>query len=218
MRIQRFLHKTNQMNLSFNTKDSQRFISAIERFDAANSEDPTLVPDGVEQLPREVLYSRWLTNWVLRLKPDASEALRLAARAAHLRRWAIARDTYPATRAGYLRWRADLRQFHANEAAAVLSAVGYPNETALHVRRLIDKSGFPEDPESRILEDALCLVFLEHQFAELARKGSEEKVINALRKTWKKMTRAAQQTALTLHYEAPEAALLDKALRSGPDQ
>ena len=39
-----------------------------------------------------------------------------------------------------------------------------------------------------MLEDALCLVFLEYQLADLAAKTAEDKTINALQKSWQKMT------------------------------
>ncbi len=201
------------MNQRFGPEDPQRFAAAVECFDAANSGDPNREWDADEQHPRELLYARWLTTWVLKLSPTASEPLRLAARAAHLRRWEIARTSYPATRGGYLRWRADLKKFHGKEASVLLSQVGYSEQTIRRVQTLIEKSGFPEDPESRILEDALCLVFLEHQFSDLARKSTEDKVINALQKTWQKMTPAAHAIALKLHYEPFEATLLERALR-----
>jgi len=69
-------------------------------------------------------------------------------------------------------------------------------------------------PESRVLEDALCLVFLQHQFADLAARTAEDKVINALRKSWNKMTPAAQAEALKLSFGPREQALLNQALAS----
>jgi hypothetical protein len=97
--------------------DRERFQRALERFDEENSRDPHQVIVNGEAHPRELLYARWLTEWVLRLSPDASETLRLAARSQHLCRWMIPRNSYEMTRAGYLRWRADLKQFHAGKSA-----------------------------------------------------------------------------------------------------
>ena len=64
----------------------------------------------------------------------------------------------------------------------------------------------------RWLGVALCLVFLEYQFADLAARTSEDKIINAVQKTWKKMTVAAREHALRLSYGAREKALLQRAL------
>jgi hypothetical protein len=201
------------MNRPFLAQNRERFEAALGRFDEENSRDPhRQLKDGLER-PRERVYAEWLSDWVLRLNPDASEALRLAARSAHLCRWAIARDSYPLTRAGYLRWRQDLKIYHARRAGEILREVGYPDVLVTRVQALVSKSGFPTDPESRVLEDALCLVFLEHQFGDLAKKSTDEKIINALQKSWKKMTPAAQEIALTLSYSLRERELLDRAFR-----
>jgi hypothetical protein len=159
-----------------------------------------------------LVYAQWLTDWVLRLCPNASEALRLAARSQHICRWTIPRDSYPMTRAGYLQWRAELKKFHAQKAGDILREMGYSEETIRRVQDLNQKKGFPQDAECRVLEDALCLVFLERQFADLAAKSSDEKMVNALQKSWKKMTPAAQAEALKLQFGPRERALLEKAL------
>lgn len=203
------------MNTSSFT-DSPRFIAAIARFDAENQKDPKRVLQaGVEQ-PYELLYSQWLTEWVVQLAPDASESLRLAARCQHLCRWEIPRDSYPATRAGYLKWRQVLKEFHAVKAAEILRDVGYDEETVRQVRDLNLKKNFPDDTNCRVLEDALCLVFLERQFADLAAKTTTEKMITALQKCWGKMTPAAHERALALNYTADQKRLLDEALRPQP--
>jgi hypothetical protein len=198
---------------TFTPGNPERFAAALARFDAENAKDPKTVQCEGRGQPHELVYSRWLTDWVLRLAPEASEPLRLAARCQHLRRWEIPRESYPATRAGYLKWRQVLKEFHAGTAAEILREVGYANDVIRQVRDLNLKKNFPADPDCRILEDALCLVFLEHQFAELAAKATEEKMITALQKCWGKMTPAAHAEALKLNYSAAEKHLLDLALK-----
>lgn len=200
------------MNESFLPLDHRRFATAFQRFDEENSRDPNFQLKDGAQMPRELAYAQWLSDWVLRLKPDAGEALRLAARSAHLCRWVIARNSYPMTRPGYLRWRAELKKFHARKVGEILQEIGYPENLVWHVQSLVSKSAFPADPDSRLLEDALCLVFLEHQFGDLASKSSDEKVINALQKTWTKMTPAAHAAAMKLTYGPREKVLLARAL------
>ncbi len=205
------------MNQSSETGDPKRLAAALARFDEANSSDPNLEWDSGKQLPREFLYAQRLTRWVLRLNPEASDALRLAARGAHLRRWEIARNSYPATRPGYLRWRSDLKTFHAEKVAEIMTQVGYPEEMVLRVKALVSKASFPHDPDGRTLEDALCLVFLEYQFEDLLAKSGEAKVIGAVQKTWRKMTPAGRAAALELHYSPHLKALLERALNPDSD-
>jgi hypothetical protein len=191
---------------------NEKFAAAIRRFDEENSRDPNRETSGGVSHPRELLYAQRLTDWVLRLAPEASEALRLAARCQHICRWQSPRENYPATRAGYLKWRADLKKFHAEKSGAILREVGYDAETIRRVQDLNLKKNFPADPETRTLEDALCLVFLEFQLAALAAKSDDDKMINALQKSWAKMTEPARAEALKLDYCDREKALLRLAL------
>jgi hypothetical protein len=189
-------------------RDPQKFEAALRRFDEENARDPN-TENGQ---PRELLYAQRLTDWVLRLRPDASETARLAARCQHLCRWKIPRGDYPMTRTGYLKWRTDLKKFHAERAGEILAEVGYDGESIRRVQDLNLKKNFPADPESRLLEDALCLVFLEFQLADLAAKTDDNKMVNALKKSWDKMTESARAEALKLNYSEREKALIQKAL------
>jgi hypothetical protein len=116
------------------------------------------------------------------------------------------------TKPGYLKWRADLKKFHAQKAGELLREVGYDPETIQRVQDLNLKKHFPADADTRTLEDALCLVFLQYQFADLAAKTADDKTINALQKSWGKMTEAARAEALKLNYGDHEKALLQRAL------
>jgi hypothetical protein len=193
---------------NFKPRDPKQFQAALLRFDAENSRDP----NSENSQPRELLYSQRLTNWVLKLRPDASEELRLAARCQHICRWESPRENYPMTRPGYLKWRADLKKFHAEKSGEILREIGYDKETIRRVQDLNLKKNFPNDADTRILEDALCLVFLEFQLADLAAKTAEDKTINALQKSWGKMTEAARAEALKLNYGEREKTLLQRAL------
>ena len=190
-------------------RESKQFNCAIARFDQENANDPAQE----QGVPRELLYAQRLTGWVLKLNPSASEPLLLAARCQHICRWKIPRNTFPLDRVGYHKWRNALKQFHAELAGRILSECGYDRATIERVQSLNLKKNFPADPDSRILEDALCLVFLEFQFRDLAAKTAEEKVVNALRKSWGKMTPHAREEALLLNYSSGEKGLLEKALR-----
>ena len=188
---------------------NDKFKSAIARFDAENFRDPNLE----NGRPRELLYAERLTQWVLKLAPDASEVLQLAARCQHICRWESPRGNYPMTRPGYLKWRADLKKFHAEKSGAILREVGYDDETIRRVQDLNLKKNFPAEAEVRVLEDALCLVFLEFQFAAVVAKSDDEKMVNAVRKSWEKMTEAARAEALKLKFSDREQQLIVRALQ-----
>ena len=192
--------------------DPKRFETAIARLDAANAEDPNVeTVDGVAH-PKELLYAQRMTAWLHRLAPNASEALRLAARAQHIRRWAIPRRDYPMTRTGYLKWRTTLYRFHADTAGDILREVGYDDVTVAAVQSLLRKERLKRNPDMQCLEDVICLVFLESYFADFAPQYDEQKVLDILRKTWKKMSARAQNAARDLALPPAAHALLEKAL------
>jgi hypothetical protein len=197
---------------SFKPIDSSRFEAAICRFDEENARDPNVEAENGVDHPREFLYAKRLSEWILKLCPAASEELRLAGRCQHICRWSIPRNSYEMNRTGYLQWRSDLKKFHAAKAREILQKVGYPVETIRRVQDLNLKKGFPKDPETQLLEDALCLVFLQYQFAGFIKDKEESKLIDIVQKTWKKMSPAARDCALRLPFADHESRILKKAL------
>src|SRR5258708_3775750 len=119
------------MTVEYTTGEEGRFAAAIRRFEEANAGDPNRIETEGGSLGRELVYSQWLTKWLLRLEPNASEQLRLAAKCQHLCRWEIARNSYPMTRAGYLQWREALKKLHARKTGEILRDVGYPEDIVL---------------------------------------------------------------------------------------
>jgi hypothetical protein len=168
--------------------NEDRFGRALAAIDAANGDDPNTIVVRGEARPKELAHAEMVSMWVVALQPDASEALQLAARAHHLRRWTVTRTSYPAGRAGYLRWRRDLHEQHAREVGEILAGVGYDDETIARVQDLVRKRGLGKDPEVQTLEDALCLVFLETQFDDLAARLDQDKLDGVVDKTLKKMS------------------------------
>jgi len=193
---------------------SGRLQAAMAHIDAANAEDPNHeMADGTSQ-PKELLHSRRMSAWLDRIAPDASEPLQLAARAQHIRRWTLPRSDYPMDRAGYHRWRTTLYKFHADTAGAVLTEVGYDVPTIARVQALIRKEKLKSDAEMQRLEDVICLVFLESYFAAFSAKHEAEKVIDIVRKTWRKMSPEGHAVALTLPLPPAARSLVERALAS----
>ena len=198
--------------MSATGNDQQAFQEAIRRFDEANGADPnTFIIDG-KPVPYELFYAQRLTEWVERLSPRASLALRLAARCQHICRWMIPRNSYPMTRAGYLKWRTDLKQFHAKKSGEIMADSGCSEPLVARVQQLNLKKNLGQDDELQVLEDALCLVTLQYQLTDLVRKTEPEKMLSILQKTWKKMSALAREEALRLPYPEDQKSLLSQAL------
>ncbi|GAA3573858.1 DUF4202 domain-containing protein [Snuella lapsa] len=189
-----------------------RFESAIILIDNKNSEDINTYQVNDIAFSKELLYSQRMTQKLLQFKPDASEALQIAARAQHICRWKIPRDDYPMDRVGYLKWRETLKRMHADLTSEILKEVGYEEDFIERVAFLINKKLIKKDEGSQTLEDVICLVFLDYYFEEFAAKHVDEKVIDILKKTWGKMSEAGHEAALKLKFSEKDLSLIKQAI------
>ena len=185
---------------------------ARQLIDAAHSADPARSSDG---RAAELVYADRIEAWVARLVPDAPSLLRLAARCQHLERWLTPRATFPAGKVGYLTWRRSLYVKQADRARALLLAAGVPPTDAAEVATWVSKTGLKTNPGTQALEDAAVLVFLENEIGAFAAQHADyprEKFVDILRKTWRKLSPAAQQVARALELPPAIAALVRDAL------
>jgi hypothetical protein len=185
---------------------------AFKKFDAYNQKDPNLIIWEGETYPREYFLALKLHEWVLKINPEATEALLLASRSQHIGRWEIPRDSYAPGREHYLKWRRELAHYHAQKAAEILKDSGYNNEEISRVQEIILKKKLKLDTDVQTMENALCLVFLAFQYEEFHQQHPREKVVNILRKSLLKMDEAGHQFALTLHYSAQGLDYIKEAL------
>lgn len=186
----------------------------VARFDAANADDPRQEPHDGVMTPRELRFARRVDEWVVRLMPAASDELRIAARGHTLRRWMIPREQYPKTKVGYRAWRSALNAFHAEQTDAILAEMGAAGPVRDRVRDLITKKDWRNDPEGRALEDGDCLAFLELKLAAYLDEWGDEKTIDILKKTLRKMTLQAIALASELTLDPRTRALLHQAVEN----
>ena len=187
--------------------DTQRFERAIALFDAANAEDPNQEAADGKDWPKELLYATRMTEMLGRFAPDAAEAVRLACRAQHIQRWKTPRSDYPMTPEGYQAWRTGLYKFHADTAGKLMQDAGYDGETIERVKKIVGKRGLKVNPETQMMEDVVDLVFIEHYmlgFAGQKPDYSEEKWLDIIRKTWKKMSDQGHAFAVSGKVKLPE--------------
>ncbi|MCM4167246.1 hypothetical protein KCTC52924_02825 [Arenibacter antarcticus] len=190
-----------------------KFENAIERFDAANKEDPNTELWQGKTYPKELLYAIRMTDKLKSFAPNASEALQLTARSQHIQRWEIPRDTFEMGRKGYLKWRQTLQKFHVEKASFILKEVGYEQEIIDQVAFLLQKKQLQKNVETQTLEDVICLVFLEYYFEDFSAKHPEEKQLDVLQKTWRKMSPKGHEAALQLPLSHQAKNTITKAIK-----
>lgn len=167
---------------------SERFSRAIAAFDAYHEKDPNTEIENGKVYPKELLYARRMTERLSRFAPEAGDVIQLAARCQHIGRWEIPRESFPMDKKGYLQWRNAEKIYHARIAEQILNDAGYEGQTIESVKALLLKKELYTNDHTRLLEDVACLVFIEFYLADFAAKHDDDKVVDILQKTAKKMS------------------------------
>jgi Domain of unknown function (DUF4202) len=184
----------------------------LYEIDVINAQDPNKETVNCDVKPKELVYGQRMTACLNKYWPNANNLLRIAVRAQHIKRWHIKRTDYPEGKAGYLKWRKSLGEFHADLASQVMRECGYEENERDTVASIIRKEKLRSNKDSQTLEDVACLVFLQYYFEAFSAKHDEEKVISIVQKTWNKMSDAGKEIALTLTLPTHLNELVKKAL------
>lgn len=192
--------------------DSLRFAEAIRQIDAINQPDPHRLIEAGEEWGRELLYSRRRSVWLDLLAPRGDDLVRIAVRALHIARWEIPRSDFAEGRVGYHLWRNALAKFHAEKTAEILAEIGYGSDDIQRVENLILLKDFKRDRDAQLIEDVASIVFFEYEFELFAPTQSREKLIDIIRKSWRKMSEKGRENVLELELSREGKALLKAAL------
>ena len=187
---------------------SPRYDAAVAAIDAANADDPTVVEVRGQRVALALVHGQLAAEWIGKLVDEPDETLTLAARAHHLRRWELPRDSYPLGRAGYLRWRRDQKARHARDVAAILQSCGYETSEVEAVQRLIRRESVDG---AQAVEDAACLVFIETQLGSIAERMDHDLLIEVIRKTARKMSDRGLELVASIPLGDAEKSLLKQA-------
>jgi Domain of unknown function (DUF4202) len=205
---------------SLMSSHGKRFDDVIAAIDDANARDPKTVGIDGRTVPAELLYGQRMSEALARMAANASELLRIAVRGQHIERWTSPRSSYPVGRVGYLKWRNDLKDYHARRLGEIMTAAGYGPQDAARVGALVRKERLRSDPEAQMLEDVACIVFLTHYLADFMGKTDEAKLARILVQTWNKMSAQGRSHAEKLDLPPSVLALLERGLkqaRKGPN-
>ncbi len=199
------------------TSNQQMLENALALYDAANSKDPNFEMEQGREVPKELLYSKRMLDMLIRFMPDAEDVAKLSVAAQHIERWKSPRSDYPMNRKGYHQWRTNLYKFHAETAATLLADAGYDEEIIERVKLAIGKKNLKTNADTQVVEDIAALTFIEHYMTAMYEKFTEydeEKWMDIIIRTWKKMSPAAHDFALSGSVKLPEGLVpvIQKAL------
>ncbi len=186
----------------------QLFKKAIELIQQANAEDPNIELLDGKEMQKEVIYSERMLDMINRFLPDADDVAKISVSGQHIQRWKSPRKDFPMNRKGYHQWRTGLYKFHAETTAKILEGVGYDEAFIERVKLAIGKKNLKNNADTQILEDIAALTFIEHYMVAMYNnfpQYDEEKWIDIIIRTWKKMSSQAQEFALSGKLVLPEA-------------
>lgn len=190
----------------------EQIQTVLEKIDQINNEDPNKeIWDGKEY-PKELIYSKRMTEWLHKLEDSPSAEAQIAVHAQHIARWSIPRKDFPMDKPGYYNWRQTLGRFHADKTAEILAQLNADEDFIERVKSILRKEKIKANPDTQLMEDCACLVFIENYFLDFAKGYDEEKLIKIVQKTWKKMSEKAHQAALALDLPPEALAIIGKAL------
>jgi len=189
-----------------------KLINTLAAIDLLHQADPTRVIDNGNEIANELLYAQQMTTWLDKLTDAPSEFAQIAARSQHLCRWQLPRADFEMNRAGYYKWRIAQGKYHGEKASQAMADNGYDQVSCDKVYDIVRKKNIKSDPDTQLMEDAACLVFLEFQFVDFAQAHDDEKIIRIVQKTWAKMSDNGHQLALKINFGANELSLVQQAL------
>eukprot|EP00435_Cladocopium_sp_Y103_P054633 s1164_g17.t2 len=220
------------LGVTWYLRRQRRLRTVLAAIDSINWEDPREddVQRGEEKKlpesicgspgtrPKEWLYGQRMSRRLKLFAPWASHVVQVAARAQHVKRWVSERRSYPEGTAGYKKQ--DLGKMHAQIAKEEMLKAGYGEKEASRVTKLLTKQDIKGDKEVQLLEDVICLVFLEFYWFPFSQKHAEpqkdamgeEKLLDIVKKTWVKMSDKGHAAALELPLPEKPKALILKAL------
>jgi len=162
-------------------------------------------------------HSRLTLEWVLKLKPDADEALRIAALAHDIDRAVNGsiEDKLPKDLPDI----AKVKQQHALRSADItcrmMAKLGYDDNIVKKVRYLIENHESGGNEEANILMNADCMSFFEHNIYFYVKKKGKEKTKNKIRWICKRMSPEAKRLVRETKFKSREIRVLFEEAVSG---
>lgn len=211
---------------------------AIALIDEVNAQDPTKVPTDSGSEPYRLAYSRWLTEWVKRLDPKASDELLILARGKSIESWQLSqikRDDYAPNTPGMRQWEMDRKKWLANRLLAVVKEAGYDEATQTLIENIMMGKNLPDPRDVRkydlignlgmvdfkklqavnmmqTLDDAEALLFLEKNFEEMFNRMPADEVAAVCKRELSRLSQNGIVTVLKQRWSPVQQRLLQKVL------
>lgn len=186
----------------------KQYLQAANAIENVHQSDASTTYENEMEWAAELIYSERMLQILDKLEPNPSFELKLAAQCQHLERWIVNRGSYPMDRKGYHQWRKAVMDYQLGKTSEILTSVGISQEDITMVLDIISRKGVKHPYESQLIIDVSCVVFIKWYLDPFAEKHEQEKVVDILAKTAKRMSPKALEMVSTLTLSEGSAKLL----------
>jgi hypothetical protein len=150
------------------------------------------------------LHSKLTKKWVLKLKPDADEALQIAALAHDIDRGATGITESDADFSNYNEFKREHGKRSAMVIRGILEKHGFEEDFIKKVEHLVSLHEFGGDEEADILKVADSIAFFEENIKVFFERCGREKTKFKIKFMFERMTKRAKRIVRGFKYEDPE--------------
>src|SRR4030043_27592 len=164
----------------------------MSKFDLVKEELEEILPDSPIEF--ELKHAELVLKWVLKLKPDADEALKIAAfshdidRAVHK---VLEKDLKDYSKIN------EFKQEHSIRSAKILCQIlakhDYPKKTIDKVKHLVENHEFGGDSESDILKDADSIAYFEYNIPFYLKVTNRNRTKEKIKFMYRRMSENAKK-------------------------
>lgn len=190
-----------------------QYHKAIIAIEQIHSKDITQEQHNGSLIPAEFLYGKRMLKTLELVSPESSYAMKLAVQCQHLQRWGVPRSSYTYDRRGYHEWRREVMKYQLEQTINLLSSISIDEIDIKWIAQVINAQENKADSNGLIIMDTACLVFLKWYMEPFAKKHESEKVLDILKKTFRKMSTDAQNLISKLDLPESSLQVLNQAIR-----
>jgi hypothetical protein len=186
----------------------------MTQFDLIKKEVEKILPNS--PIEEELIHSRLTLKWLLKLKPDASEALKISAISHDIDRAVnkiIEKDRKPEESYEEFKRKHSIRS--ADIIVNLMKKHNYPEKVIDKVKHLVENHEFGGDTETDILTSADSLAYFEYNLPIYFKRNGKEETIRKIKFMFNRMSKQAQECVKKMKYKDKNVSnLLDNTLNT----
>lgn len=181
----------------------------MSKFDLIREEIERILPNS--PLDFELKHANLVLGWVLKLKPDADEALQIAALSHDMERAITCiteKDLKDYSKINEFKKEHSIRS--AKYIVEILTKHNYPSEVIEKVKHLVENHEFGGDEETNILMDADSLAYFDYNIPSYLKRNGRERAKQKIQFMYSRLSAPAKKLSNQIKFSDKEISELVK--------